>query len=263
MATLREVVRDIKNVKIQGATAIAIAALKAWMQAKDKVRATKLLISARPTEPLLFHAIAAANAGQDPQELIERLIADKKRIVKYGAELIKNNMVVFTHCHSSTVVDILKEAKKEGKNFEVRNTETRPLFQGRITSKELAKAGIKVKHYVDSAAMEAMRGAHIFLFGADAITKEGVYNKIGTRMFAEIAVTYFKIPTYSCAHSWKFSKEKIIVEERPKSEVWRNAPKGIEIYNPAFELVERKFIKGVVSQLGIFSFNKFLKEVIK
>ena len=261
MATLQQTVRDIKSLKIQGSQTIAEAALAAWAKATNKARATELLVNARPTEPMLFHAIAAANAGHDPYELIKRFRADKKLIAKTGAKLIRNGMHVFTHCHSSTVVDILKQAKKQGKTFEVHNTETRPKYQGRITAKELAKAGIKVHHYIDSAALEAMENAEIFLIGADAITKEGIYNKIGSGMLAGIASTYFKIPVYSCTHSWKFSHKDIEVEHRPKSEVWKNAPKNIHIHNPAFELVEEEFIKGIISQLGILPFGKFLKKV--
>ena len=261
MATLLQTVRDIKSLKIQGSQTIAEAALRAWARAKNKRQATHMLTTARPTEPMLFHAIAAANAGHDPHELIKRFRADKKLIAKIGAKLIHDEMNVFTHCHSSTVVDILKEAKKQGKKFEVYNTETRPLYQGRITAKELAKSGIKVHHYIDSAAMQAMENTEIFLIGADAITKEGVYNKIGSDMFAGIALTYFKMPMYSCTHSWKFSHKAIKVEHRSKSEVWKGAPKKVHVHNPAFELVEKEFVKGIISQLGILPFGKFLKKV--
>lgn len=261
MATLLQTIRDIETLKIQGAQNIAEAGLKAWAKAKDKAKATRLLISVRPTEPMLFHSLAAVNAGQSPYELIKRFQADKKRIAKIGARLIHNGMQIFTHCHSSTVVEILKEARKLGKKFEVHNTETRPRYQGRETARELANAGIKVHHYIDSAAMVAMKKADIFLFGADAITKQGVYNKIGTELFAEIAATYFRIPVYSCTHSWKFSHKPVTIEQRPKSEIWRGVPKGIRIYNPAFELAEKKFIKGIVSQLGIYGFNRFLKNI--
>jgi len=58
--------------------------------------------------------------------------------------LVKNRDVIFTHCHSTNVVNSLIYAKKKGKKFQVYNTETRPLFQGRKTANELKKAGIKV-----------------------------------------------------------------------------------------------------------------------
>ena len=46
--------------------------------------------------------------------------------------------------------------KKHRKKFEVYNTETRPLFQGRKTAQELRKAKIKVTTFVDAAARVAL-----------------------------------------------------------------------------------------------------------
>jgi ribose 1,5-bisphosphate isomerase len=88
-----------------------------------------------------------------------------KKIASIGARKIKNGMIVYTHCHSSTVTAILKEAKAQGKRFEVHNTETRPKYQGRITAAEIAKAGIPVTHYVDSAAKIALEKADIMMIG--------------------------------------------------------------------------------------------------
>jgi ribose 1,5-bisphosphate isomerase len=261
MATLQQVVANIKSLKIQGSQTIAEAALKAWASAKNKKKASKLLKSARPTEPMLFRALHAVETGADPLKLIEKFGKDRQKIAQFGAGLVKNNSVVFTHCHSSTVVDILKTAKAQGKKFIVHNTETRPMFQGRITATELAKAGIPVKHFVDSAAMNAMKNADVFLIGADWISQKGVANKIGTELFAEIANKYFKIPIYCCSHSWKYSDKGIKLEQRPAKEVWQNVPRGIDVHNPAFEIAEAQHIKGIISELGILGHKEFIKRV--
>jgi ribose 1,5-bisphosphate isomerase len=261
MATLQQTVSDIKSLKIQGSQTIAEAALKAWAAAKDKKKASKLLKDARPTEPMLFKALRAVETGADSLKLIEKFKKDRQKIANFGASLIKNNSIVFTHCHSSTVIDILKAAKAQGKKFVVHNTETRPMFQGRITAIELAKAKIPVKHFIDSAAMLAMKDADIMLIGADWISQKGVANKIGTEMFAEIATKYFKIPVYCCSHSWKYSDKSIVIEQRPASEVWTEAPKNIQIYNPAFEIAESKHIKGIISEFGMLNYKDFLKRM--
>ena len=41
------------------------------------------------------------------------------------------------------------------------------------------------------------------------------------------------------------------------------APKNIKIKNPAFEFIKRKYIKFIVSELGVLSYNDFLKKVGK
>ena len=196
------------------------------------------------------------------KEVIEHIDSAEREIARIGARKIRNGMVIFTHCHSSTVMKILKRAKDEGKKFSVCNTETRPLFQGRKTARELLSYGIPVEHYVDSAARLALKKADIMLIGFDAIDERGkVYNKIGSELFAE-AAERIGVPVYACGDSWKYDNrpyEKI--EERGPEEVWPNAPKGIKIKNYAFEKIDPELITGIVSELGIFKPRIFIKEM--
>ena len=195
------------------------------------------------------------------------MVQNQQIINKQVFKLIKNNSIIFTHCHSTSVVQALIHAKRKGKKFEVCNTETRPLFQGRKTAKELKKAGIKVTMFVDSAAATAIEKedskdkihADLVLFGTDAILKKGVINKIGSGMFAEIAYRN-NIPVYILADSWKYAK-KIKLEQRNSGEVWNT--KKVLIKNPAFELIKRRYITGIISELGNLSYRKFLREVRK
>lgn len=255
----KDIVKKIKEVKIQGATNIALAGLKAMSL---KGFSAKKLLEVRPTEPLLRNALKFAKKyGQE--KAIEHIFDAQKKIINYGYKRIKP--VVFTHCHSSTVINILRHAKEKGKKFKVYNTETRPLYQGRKTAKELVKYGIKVVQVVDAAAGIAMtlnhKKKHIVLFGADAILKEGdCINKVGSGMFANIAYDY-KIPVYICADSWKFSSRNVKLEKRNFREVWKRLPKHIRVRNPAFEIIDNRYIKGIISELGILSPKKFVRKV--
>jgi translation initiation factor 2B subunit (eIF-2B alpha/beta/delta family) len=139
------------------------------------------------------------------------------------------------------------------RKFEVYNTETRPLFQGRKTAQELKKAGIKVTMFVDSALGVALskeqgtkKATKVFL-GADALLKKGVINKVGSEVIARIAKQE-KIPVYVIADSWKFTKKKIPLENRKLNEVWDKAAKGIKIKNPAFEFVKKKYVTKVITE---------------
>jgi len=263
-----KIVRDIKAVKIQGANNIAKSALYAYSLLKTK-KAKEKLISARPTEPLLFHALEYFTSGKLSYcEILNHFSYVQDKINKYVFSLIKNNDVIMIHCHSTAVVKALIYAKKKRKKFEVYNTETRPLFQGRKTSQELSKAGIKVTMFADNAidiALEKKQGTKkvdkVF-FGTDAILDKFIINKTGTGAIAEIA-NYHKIPVYVLADSWKYYPHKIKIEERNVNEIWNKAPKNIRIRNPAFELVERKHIKSIISEFGILSYDNFLNRVKK
>jgi len=262
--TFNKIVKDIKDIKIQGARNIAKAALRAYSLSPTESSKKKLL-SSRPTEPMMQNVLEME--GKVPHEkLLRHFDEAQDKINKNVFKLIKKNDVIFTHCHSTNVTGALIYAKRKGKKFEVYNTETRPLFQGRRTAKELKKAGIKVTMFVDSALGVALtkrqgtkKATKVFI-GADALLKNGVINKIGSGLIARIAKQE-KIPFYVIADSWKFTKKKIPIEQRKLNEVWDNAPKNIKIKNPSFEFVPKKYITGIVSELGRDSYNQFLRKV--
>jgi ribose 1,5-bisphosphate isomerase len=256
-AIIKKIVLGIKKVKIQGARNIALAALKAYSLNPEK--RTKLkLIKARITEPLLLNTLNYYEK-YGKEKTLSHFQQAQNKINSLAIKLIKNNSIIFTHCHSTNVINALIYAKRRGKKFQVYNTETRPLFQGRLTAKELQKAGIKATMFVDSAARQAIEKSNLIFLGADAILPSGIINKIGSGMFAEIAYDK-KIPVYIIADSWKFTKQ-VKLEERNFKEIWTNAPRHIKIKNPAFELIHKKYIKAIVSELGILSLDKFLKKI--
>lgn len=262
-----EILRKIKTIEIQGARNVAKSALEAYLLLPSKDSKEKLL-SSRPTEPMMFHVLELAEKGVSKNEILNHFDFSQKEINKHVFNSINNGDTIFTHCHSTNVVNALIYSKKKGKKFKVYNTETRPLFQGRKTARELKSNGIDVTMFVDSAAALAIEKENkedkiyvnkVFL-GADALLKKGIINKIGSGMFAELARKN-KIPVYIIADSWKFTKNKLKLEQRNINEVWDKAPKNIKIKNPAFEFVKRKYISGIISELGLMKYKKFIKEM--
>ncbi len=258
----------IKKIKIQGATNIAKAALRAYYLLPSE-KSKNILMNLRPTEPLLSHVIFLADK-QPKEKILEHFkqAQDKINLLTYG--LIKNKTKIFTHCHSTNVVQALIYAKKKGKHFEVYNTETRPLFQGRQTAKELSKAGIRVTNFVDSAIgiaitkqnKEDKEFVNIIFLGADALLDNSVINKVGSGMIAEIAFDN-KIPVYILADSWKYAHKKVKLEERNFKEVWNPKKNKIHVRNPAFEAIDPRYIKGIISEYGLMTYKNFLKKVKK
>ncbi|MFH1237434.1 MAG: hypothetical protein V1648_03460 [Candidatus Aenigmatarchaeota archaeon] len=296
MDDFEKIVRDIKAIRIQGAESVAMASVRALACrcVNSKAKSCKILLcelnnskrelfATRPTEPLMRNALDYITNSLDPgekdaakikkafsharSEALTHMKKAQKTIVEEAAKKIRSGMVIFTHCHSSTVMRILKEAKRQGKRFEVYNTEARPLFQGRMTAKELASAGIKVTHFVDSAASIALAKCDIAFIGFDALTGDGVYNKIGSGMFASVASEH-KVPLYVCGDAWKYDADNLRgkgegVECRSAKEVWPAAPRGIKVANPCFELIRPGLISGVISELGIHKHDEFIRKVKK
>ena len=260
-----KICKDIKSIKIQGATNVAKAAINAYFIYPNK-KTKKKLLSLRPTEPMLSHVLDLAEQGKSKQEILEHFDEAQDKINKNVYKLIKKNSVIFTHCHSTNVTKALIYAKNKGKKFEVYNTETRPLYQGRKTSKELRKAGIKVTQFVDAAAGIALskeqgtKKVSVIFLGADAILKDSVINKVGSEVIARIAQDE-KIPFYIVADSWKYASKSVKLEQRHFKEIWGN--KKIHIKNPAFEPIDRKYIKAIISDLGVLRYSDFIKKVKK
>jgi len=262
--SFQQICKDIKSIKIQGARNIAKAGLEAY-QLKPTQASKKKLLSLRETEPMLKHVLDLAEKQPVPF-ILTHFDQAQDKINKEVLKIIKSNDIIFTHCHSTNVTHSLINAIKKGKKFQVYNTETRPLFQGRKTARELKKNKIKVTMFIDSAmaiALEKKQGtkkvSKIFI-GADALTKKGVINKVGSGMLAELAKKH-KIPLYVIADSWKYTPKNIGIEQRELNEVWDQAPKNIKIKNPAFEFVPKKLITKIVTEHGTQTYDKFLKTV--
>ena len=164
--SVSDTAKRIKLLEIQGARNVAIAALQAIEEAskgfKAKTKASfitelseakNVLFNSRETEPLMRNLIRQIiyNIESSPSESTEELASEvsqlskmflqkleltKEKIAKVGSKRIFHHARVLTHCHSSTVTKMLHKAKLEGKTFEVVCTESRPVFQGRLTAKE-------------------------------------------------------------------------------------------------------------------------------
>ncbi|MCK5854237.1 MAG: S-methyl-5-thioribose-1-phosphate isomerase [Sulfurovaceae bacterium] len=291
---LKDTIEDIRSLKIQGAQNIALAAVLAIKKFLDESifrnsddlinklnKTRKIFFEVRPTEPAMRNAINyildihyISDFASLKEQILERVkevqkffIISEKKINIFVDRKLKNSHTIFTHCHSSTVTSAIIYSFKQGKKIEVNNTETRPFFQGRKTAIELAKKGIKVNHFIDSAAKNALKRADFVLIGCDAILSTGeIVNKIGTEYIVEIAKKY-DIPVYVCTNSWKFDPLTIkgyeeVIEERSSKEVWPKAPlKNIKIQNPIFEIIGPELITGIISELGIYPPMIFVEEL--
>ena len=82
---------------------------------------------------LLRAFLSADGSHQGLQSLaevmLERLQEEEATIAANGAGLIRDGMAVFTHCHSSSAVGVLREAHRRGVHFKVFNTRLGPGFR--------------------------------------------------------------------------------------------------------------------------------------
>lgn len=288
----------IKRLEVQGARNVAITAIKAIEEGtkeskakqkeeflKELLEAKDVLFASRATEPFMRNAIryvihAVEKSDKEKvrelvdlissvsKQFLEDLEKSKEEIANIGSRRIRSSSKILTHCHSSTVTHMLKRAKQEGKTFEIICTESRPVFQGRITVKEMLDAGIKTTLIVDSAVRFIMNEVDLVVVGADAITSEGnIINKIGTSMIA-LAANEARTPFYVVSELLKFDPLTIYgdyekIEERDPREIWKEPPQGLIIRNPAFDVTRRDFIHGIICEEGIISPHSIIEAIRK
>ena len=280
--------KRIRRLEVQGARNVAIVAIKAVQTLateteapskkdflRELLKAKETLFASRATEPLMRNALRmiinkvekseernvkrlAETVSLTSEQFLTDLEESNREIAEIGARRIKNNSTILTHCHSSTVTNLLRRAKHEGKQFEIICTETRPAFQGQTTAKELLDLGIKTTFIIDSATRFFMNQVDLVVVGADAITSEGnVINKIGTSIVA-LAAHEARTPFYVVSELLKFDPATMYgdyekIEERSPSEIWKDAPKNLLVRNPAFDVTRRDFIHGIICEEGMIS----------
>lgn len=187
-----------------------------------------------------------------------------------GASLLPQIGTVLTHCNAGalacsswgTALGVIRSAKKMGKKISVISCETRPLLQGsRLTAWELARDEIPVTTIVDSEAAFLMRQGKIdaVIVGADRITKDAVFNKIGTYMHA-VCAKHHGIPFYVAAPTSTFdagaSEADITIEQRGRDEVSgffgrTTVPENVPVINYAFDATPLDLVTAIITEKGV------------
>lgn len=187
-----------------------------------------------------------------------------------GASLLPQIGTVLTHCNAGalacsswgTALGVIRSAKKMGKKISVVSCETRPLLQGsRLTAWELARDEIPVTTIVDSEAAFLMRQGKIdaVIVGADRITKDAVFNKIGTYMHA-VSAKHHGIPFYVAAPTSTFDAEAseadITIEQRDRTEVSgffgrTTVPENVPVINYAFDATPLDLVTAIITEKGV------------
>lgn len=270
MDSLEKTVKDIKTMKTRGATPTAIVALKVLKEISKKKGfgrefndACKRLENARPTAVVIHNAIEMVKKKKTVEsitDLIGYLETVGRTIGVRNHKLIKNNSIVLTHCHSTEVVWLLRTARENGRKFKVMVTETRPVYQGITTAKELTENYIEVVYIIDDAFGLYKDEIDMMIVGCDSIRSGGITNKIGTYPMAVFAKEN-NIPVYFVGSLIKLDKrEKFIIEERSSKEIIEPEKiKKCKIRNPSFDKTPLKYVTGVVTEKGVLKPKQILR----
>jgi methylthioribose-1-phosphate isomerase len=284
-------IRGAPAIGVAAAMGVALGALKAPEKGFDRQfeRILLALEKTRPTAVNLFWALqrmrsiySAHRSGgvesvkralkAEAQKIYQDDVAANKQLGKHGASLLRNARRIMTHCNAGalatagygTALGVLRALKESGKQFEVYVNETRPFLQGaRLTAWELKKEKIPATLITDNMAGYFMQKGQIdaVVVGCDRVAANGdVANKIGTYMIAVLAKRhaipfYVAGPTASIDLECQSGKD-IPIEQRDPREVSHIfgkplAPKGMKIFNPAFDVTAQELISAIITEKGV------------
>lgn len=227
----------------------------------------------------------AGNDGPDAVKTIKKALLDEATAIKeddtaiwgalseHGFSLLFPGVSVLTHGSTGnlsvsrygTIFRPMYLALQKGYAPKVYVDEIRPLLEGtRYEAYELLKAGVDATLICDNAALSLMQQRKIdFVFtGAERIAANGDFsNSVGTGNLAVLA-SHFGIPFYvlapfstidfNCADGNEMEPEM-----RPSYEVTDMyydkpmAPKGIDVYNPAYDITPAELITGFITEKGL------------
>lgn len=230
-------------------------------------------------------AEAVDKLHREAVEIKEEDIWVCKTIGEFGLSLVKPGDGILTHCNAGqlatckygTATAPIYLGQERGYHFRVFADETRPLLQGaRLTAYELHSSGVDVTLICDNMSATVMKKGWVnaVFVGCDRVAANGdAANKIGTGVVATIA-KHYGIPFYVCAPTSTIDFDtptgnEIKIEQRPAEEVtemWykeRMAPKGVKVFNPAFDVTDNELITAIVTEYGIARapFKKSLEEI--
>lgn len=249
----------------------------------------KGLCATRPTAVNLAWAVARMGrvvengVALDAPHLFRRLrdealaiyeedLAANRALGRFGATLLADPATVLTHCNAGalatagygTALGVVRAAREAGKKIAVIADETRPFLQGaRLTAWELHKDHIPVTVIADNMAASVLRsgGVSCIVVGTDRTAANGdVANKIGTYPLAVMASRH-GVPFYVAAPLSSIdldcpSGAEIPIEQRSASEIThlggkRITPKGVKVFNPAFDVTPAELVTAIITERGI------------
>ena len=281
-----ETVEEISEMQTHSSSAVAVKAAAALRELLDRDFATvegyvrslernsSALQRAQPSHASLHNTqreivtsveeadcetVEEAKAKTDAviDAVIESVETAKHDAAENAVELLPDGATVLTHDYSSTVVEAIELAAREGHHIDVYVTEARPRFLGRRTARTLAEIDrVDTTLIVDSAAGHYLDECDRVFLGMSTIVDDTLYNRVGTFSIAAAAAE-LAVPVSVVGASEKIIDEGFVFENEFRSpvEVMREPAEGFTVENPAYDATPTHLLDSVVTDEGVRTFD--------
>ncbi|GBD31592.1 MAG: hypothetical protein KatS3mg081_1302 [Gemmatimonadales bacterium] len=201
MDGLERAIRQVETDRRSGASQIARSVARILAEARSRnfsdAELEDLRLRLARSHPTMAAVWNAAHAA-DPERFLHLLQARQQRAVRHARQLLRGARLVITLSYSSSVIETLAGLKAG-----VIVGQSLPGGEGKRTAAVLKRSGIDARAAPDATLHSWIPAADAVLLGADAITRRGAVNKIGSRSLALVARVE-RCPCYVVADSSKF-----------------------------------------------------------
>ncbi|MFH1195885.1 MAG: hypothetical protein V1720_09220 [bacterium] len=167
-------------------------------------------------------------------------------IYKSAEKYLKTCSKLLTISNSWTVTEIIKKLYSDKNNLTIFISESRPMFEGRITAANLSVHKIKTELITEARTAVYVQKCDAAIIGADKILEDGsVINKAGSLNIA-IACKHYSKPFYVVAREVKRISENSFEEiEQGFDEIWHGKLSEVVIKNFYFERIPSELISRI------------------
>lgn len=186
-------------------------------------------------------------------EVVETVETSKQRAAENAAEVLSDGTTLLTHDYSTTLLEAIELAARDGAHLDVYVTEARPRYLGRKAVRTLAGIDrVNPTLVVDSAAGHVLDDCDIAAFGMTCIVEDTYYNRIGTFPIAATA-NELAVPVHVVGSSSKIIERGGFAFEnefRSPAEVMREPAEGFDIENPAYDATPLHLVDELITDEG-------------
>ena len=275
-----ETVAEIRAMETHSTSAVAVKATRSLAELLDREYVTVdeferdlehnagVLRRSNPSHAALHNAMreversvvgeptTVEDAKQLLEEVIERVVDDvetsKAAAAANAAERITDGDTLLIHDYSTTVLESIETAAKNGAHLTLYVTEARPRTLGRKSARALAGMDRVDTHMlVDGAMGYALRDCDRVVLGITCITGGTYYNRIGSFPLV-VTARELGVPVTAVGSGAKTIEEfRFENDFRDAVEVMREPVENVTIENPGYDAIPVGMIDTVVTDEGV------------
>jgi translation initiation factor 2B subunit (eIF-2B alpha/beta/delta family) len=191
----------------------------------------------------------------------EQQFADMEARVK---ELPRVNDTLMIYSNSSTVFQIVSACRELGWPRRVITSEARPVNEGLLMAHKLKAAGIPVTVYTDAALMSRIAEAGSVWVGGDAVSHQGLVNKVGSRALAMLSKVV-GIPFISLMSTNKLLSPDMLLffrmlPQNPR-EIAADDADVLDVVNEYYEIIPLDLVTFIYTELGLSKPDDLVRQI--